>query len=154
MVGSECDEGNCCGTDHCVHLRKVGVSLSYTTELNQNIRLTDFVDQVVPVLFMEMRRQIAVVADVVQVVVVNVDWPFSSNSTTRAEMSAGLGVRVRMIMASTGPRTHVLGMVVGDSDDGDISISVWVGKSNDWVVSVSRRTAVSGLYWKPCWVIL
>ena len=80
----------------------MGVSLSCTRELNQNIQLTDFVDQLIPVLFMETRRQVAVVADVVQVVVVNMDYPLSSNSATRAEMSAGLGVRVRMIMTSTG----------------------------------------------------
>ncbi len=94
---------------------------------------------------METRRQVAVRADAVQVVVVNMDWPSSSNFATRAEMSAGLGFRVLMIMASTRRFTHVLRVVVGDSDDGDKAMLVWMRKSNDWMVSVSRRATISRL---------
>ncbi len=88
---------------------------------------------------METRRQVAVAADAVQVVVVNMDWPSSSNFATRAEMFFGPGLRVLMIMASTRRLTHVLRVVVGDSDDGDIAFLVWMRKGNDWMVSVSRR---------------
>ncbi len=63
---------------------------------------------------METRRQVAVAADAVQVVVVNMDWPSSSNFATRAEMFFGPGLRVLMIMASTRRLTHVLRVVVGD----------------------------------------
>ena len=97
------------------------------------------------ILPVEVVRQGAVVAHMVQIVDVDVDRPCSSDSASVAKPIAASMTRVLVKVVSAFRRAHVRRVVVGDSNDGYVSVGVWVGKGNHRVISVSGRTTVSRL---------
>lgn len=97
------------------------------------------------VVVVEARGQAALRVHVVQVVDVNVYRPCGSHPAAGLKPSMPCSVRVLVKVLSILSCAHVLRVVVGDNSNGDISMSVGVGKSNHWMVSESRRTSVPGL---------
>ncbi len=92
-----------------------------------------------------MGRQTALVIHVVQVVDMDVHRSLSSNCAPRFKPTTTLMMSVRIKALHVLSITHVRRVVVRNGCDGDPSVGIRVGKSDDGVVSVARRASVSGL---------
>lgn len=111
-------------------------------------QLTNSHLQVMRVVVMKRCRQTIPCVHVAQVVDVDVYRPCGSYSAAASKSSMTSSIRVHVKVSSILCDTHVLRVVVRDSNDGDIVIN-WVGKGNHWVISVARRTGVPWLIdWK------
>ena len=67
-------------------------------------------------------------------------WMADSNLTSLTERCVTGMVGVVVVQLGIVYGTHVSRLIVRNSDHWHITMRIWVGKSNDWVVSVSTAT--------------